>query len=182
MGEDSGVPPPDLPGLALLLVQLGFHAGREFGERLAPLGLEQRQAGMLVRLAANEGRSQQAIAELLGINATRMVFLVDELERLGLVERRRNPADRRSHALYLTDAGAAMLARVRAVTAEHETRMSAGLTTGERTQLISLLRRVAREQGLGMQALPGIPPGRAAGAREDPARTRDGDRAARIDQ
>src|SRR5262247_475586 len=111
MAEGSGVPPTGLPGLALLLVQLGFYAGREFGERLGPLGLEQRQAGMLVRLAANEGKSQQAIAEL-----------------LGLVERRRNPADRRSHALYLTDAGTAMLARVRAATAEHEARMSAGLT------------------------------------------------------
>ena len=62
-------------GVAFLLVQLGFQAGRQFGERLAPLGLEQRQAGMLVRLAANEGRSQQAIAALLGINATQMVFL-----------------------------------------------------------------------------------------------------------
>src|SRR6266480_2607051 len=115
MDQASGVPPPDPPGLTLLVVQLGFHAGREFGERLAPLGLEQRQAGMLVRLAANEGKSQQAIAELLGINATRMVFLVDELERLGLVERRRNPADRRSHALYLTDAGTEMVARVREI-------------------------------------------------------------------
>jgi len=163
MGEGADVPPPDLPGgLAFFLAQLGFHASREFGERLAPLGLEQRQAGMLTRLAANEGKSQQAIAELLGINATRMVFLVDELERLGLVERRRNPADRRSHALYLTDAGTAMLARVRAVTVDHEAQMSAGLTSDERTQLITLLRRVAREQGLGAQALPGIPPGRRA--------------------
>jgi DNA-binding MarR family transcriptional regulator len=163
MGEGADVPPPGLPGgLAFFLAQLGFHASREFGERLAPLGLEQRQAGMLTRLAANEGKSQQAIAELLGINATRMVFLVDELERLGLVERRRNPADRRSHALYLTDAGTAMLARVRAVTVDHEAQMSAGLTSDERTQLITLLRRVAREQGLGAQALPGIPPGRRA--------------------
>ena len=131
----------------MLLVQLGFHVARRFGERLAPLGLEQRQAGMLVRLAANQGRSQQAIAELIGVNATRMVFLVDELEELGLVERRRNPADRRSHALYLTDAGRAMLARVRAVTAEHEAAIGAGLTGAQRRELIALLRQVA-EQGL----------------------------------
>jgi hypothetical protein len=37
------------------------------------------------------------------------------------------------------------------------------LTGGERTQLISLLRQVAREQGLNAEALPGIPPGRSAG-------------------
>jgi DNA-binding MarR family transcriptional regulator len=144
--------------LAFLLVQLGMHGARRFGERLQPLGLEQRQAGMLVRLAANEGRSQQAIAAMLGVNATRMVFLVDELEKLGLVERRRNPDDRRSHALYLTDQGRAALARVGAVAAEHEEQMSAGLSGAERGELISLLRRVAATQGLRPGTLPGFPP------------------------
>ena len=150
-------------GVAFLLVQLGFQAGRQFGERLAPLGLEQRQAGMLVRLAASEGRSQQAIAALLGINATQMVFLVDELERLGLVERRRNPADRRSHALYLTGPGRAMLARVRAASADHEASITAGLTGEEREQLLTLLRRIAAEQRLATQALPGPPPAHGGG-------------------
>jgi DNA-binding MarR family transcriptional regulator len=143
--------------LAFLLVQLGLHGARQFGERLKPLGLEQRQAGMLVRLAANEGRSQQAIGQMIGVNATRMVFLVDELEQLGLVERRRNPADRRSHALYLTDQGRATLQQVRVVTAEHEEQMSAGLTGAERGQLISLLRRLAAAQQLNLGGLPSGP-------------------------
>jgi DNA-binding MarR family transcriptional regulator len=144
--------------LAFLLVQLGMHGARQFGERLQPLGLEQRQAGMLVRLAANEGRSQQAIAGMLGVNATRMVFLVDELEKLGLVERRRNPDDRRSHALYLTEQGRAALDQVRAVAAEHEKQMSAGLTSAERGELIGLLHRLAAAQGLRPGSLPGFPP------------------------
>jgi DNA-binding MarR family transcriptional regulator len=144
--------------LSFLLVQLGLHGARRFGERLAPLGLEQRHAGMLIRLAANEGRSQQAIAEMIGVNATRMVFLVDELEKLGLVERRRNPADRRSHALYLTDQGRATVGQVRAVTAEHEAEFGAGLTEAQRTQLVSLLRLVAQQQGLHPRGMPGVPP------------------------
>ena len=145
-------------GVAFLLVQLGFHLARLFGERLEPLGLEQRQAGMLVRLAENDGGSQQAIAELMGVNPTRMVFLTDELEKLGLVERRRNPADRRSHALYLTEAGTAMLARVREVTRAHDAAITAGLSGAERDQLTALLRRLAQEQGLAGRSLPGIPP------------------------
>lgn len=149
--------------LAFLLVQLGMHGARRFGERLQPLGLEQRQAGMLVRLAANEGQSQQAIAAMLGVNATRMVFLVDELEKLGLVQRRRNPEDRRSHALYLTDPGRAALAQVQAVAAEHEQQMSAGLTAAERKELIGLLRRVADTQGLRPGSLPGFPPHQPTG-------------------
>jgi DNA-binding MarR family transcriptional regulator len=140
--------------VAFMLVQLGTHVARGFGERLAPLGLEQRQAGMLIRLAENDGRSQQAIAELIGVNATRMVFLTDELEKLGLVERRRNPADRRSHALYLTEAGTAMLARVREVTAAHEAAITASLSDAEREELATLLRRIARDQGLTAHGLP----------------------------
>jgi DNA-binding MarR family transcriptional regulator len=87
-----------------------------------------------------------------------MVFLVDELEKLGLVERRRNPEDRRSHALYLTGQGRAALAQVQAVAAEHEQQMSAGLTGEQRRELIALLRQVAAAQGLRPGSLPGFPP------------------------
>jgi DNA-binding MarR family transcriptional regulator len=158
-GAPADVQAPVIPGdhLSFLLVQLGLHGARRFGERLAPLGLEQRHAGMLIRLAAHEGQSQQALAEMIGVNATRMVFLADELEKLGLIERRRNPADRRSHALYLTGQGRATVEQVRAVTAEHEAELGAGLTQAQRAQLVSLLRVVAQEQGLHPRGLPGSP-------------------------
>jgi DNA-binding MarR family transcriptional regulator len=146
----------DGPGLGRLLVQLGFLAARRFGELLAPLGLEQRQAGLLLGLAAHEGTSQQALAELMGLNATRMVFLVDELEQRGLVERRRNPADRRSHALYLTDRGQDTLRRTRQVVAADERSLGASLTEAERGQLVGLLRKVAAEQGVSPDTLPGM--------------------------
>src|SRR5262249_28285217 len=116
---------------------------------------------MLARVAENDGRSQQAIAELLGVNPTRMVFLTDELEKLGLIERRRNPADRRSHALYLTEAGTAMLARIREVTRTHEAAITASLSGAERDQLIALLQALPRDQGLAGRAPPGSPPRRA---------------------
>jgi DNA-binding MarR family transcriptional regulator len=160
-GPASDDPQPGTGGgIAFLLVQLGFHLGTMFGERLKPLGLEQRQAGMLLRLAMNNGQSQQVIAELMGITPTRMVFLTDELERMGLVERRRNPADRRSHALYLTEAGTAMLARVRQAAQAQEAEITAGLSAAEREQFLALLRRLARGQGLSAQGLPGRPPHR----------------------
>jgi DNA-binding MarR family transcriptional regulator len=145
-------------GLAYLLVQLGFRVAGKFTDHLAPLGLEPRHFGMLTRLASNEGKSQQAIGELLGLNATRMVFLVDELEERGLVERRRNPADRRSYALYLTEQGRARLHDAQRASAGME--IGSTLTAAERGQLASLLRRVADEQGIGADSLPGRPPGR----------------------
>src|SRR5262249_35996775 len=113
---------------AYLLVQLGFHLARQFAERLAPLGLEPRHAGMLTRLAAYEGLSQQALGELIGLTPTRMVFLVDELEQRGLVERRRNTADRRSYALYLTTQGQVPLRQIQTGRTGQQDQIGAPLT------------------------------------------------------
>lgn len=114
---------------------------------------------MLTRLAANEGLSQQAVGELIGLNSTRMVFLVDELEQRGLVERRRNAADRRSYALYLTAKGRDTLRRVQAAGNSHQDDVGAALTAAERVQLTGLLRRLAAGQGI-TDSLPAGPPGR----------------------
>ncbi len=111
---------------------------------------------MLTRLAANEGKSQQAIGDLIGLNPTQMVFLVDELEQRGLVERRRNPADRRSYALFLTEQGHEMLAAVQEAGLAHQDSLGGTLTVEEREQLTALLRRLAAGQGLSEQSLPGI--------------------------
>ena len=153
---------PEAPNLGLLLVQLGFHVGRQFREALAPLGLEPRHVGLLRRLATAEGQSQQALAQTLGITPNRMVFLVDDLEAHGLVERRRNPADRRSHALHLTARGRQALRDASDVTSHHA-ELGHSLTADERRQLTALLRRLAREQGINENALPGPPPGRRIG-------------------
>lgn len=151
-------PDPGEQDFAYLLVQLGFHLARRFGERLAPLGLEPRHAGLLTRLAAHEGLSQQALGELVGLNPTRMVFLVDELERRSLVERRRNTADRRSYALYLTGQGRDALGQIKKTGSRQQDEIGASLTQAERIQLASLLRRLAIEQGITEGNLPGIPP------------------------
>jgi DNA-binding MarR family transcriptional regulator len=151
---------PGHGGFAFLLVQLGMEAARQFGEQLAPLGVEPRHVGMLMRLAANEGKAQQVIGELIGLNPTQMVFLVDELEGRGFVERRRNPADRRSYALYLTPAGRDMLSKVQEAGRVHQARFGASLSATEQEQLTELLRRIARDQDITDQSLPGIPPRR----------------------
>jgi DNA-binding MarR family transcriptional regulator len=172
MPRDADAGPPRTPegGFGLLLVQLGTLVAAQFREQLAPLGIEPRHFGMLVRLAANEGTAQQALGELVGLNPTQMVFLVDELEERGLVERRRNPADRRSYALYLTDAGHDMLARLRGVVADHQGTLGASLSASERAELTRLLRRLADEQGINEQSLPGaIRPRPQPRARPGPA-------------
>jgi DNA-binding MarR family transcriptional regulator len=151
-----------VPGAAFLLSQLGFHSSRLWKERLAPLGVDPRHAMLLRHVAAAGGQSQQALGKAMRIPASRMVALVDELERRGLVERRPSPADRRAHALFLTGEGRRLLDRVMKVSADHEAQLCAGLTRSERERLIELLARVSAEQGLAT----GVHPGAAAGGDE----------------
>jgi DNA-binding MarR family transcriptional regulator len=156
--DDAGSAEPEVFGIGFLLVQLGTLVARQFRQQLEPLGIEPRHFGMLTRLAENEGKAQQAMGELIGLNPTQMVFLVDELEDRGLVERRRNPSDRRSYGLYLTDAGRDMLGRVQGVARAHQRTLGASFTESEREQLTAFLRRLAAEQGLTGQSLPGASP------------------------
>jgi DNA-binding MarR family transcriptional regulator len=143
----------------LLLVQLGFHLAGSFERAVATLGLEPRQAGTLRRLAANEGTSQQDFAHALGVHPNRVVFLVDELEKLGLVERRRKPDDRRVNGLYLTDRGRQVLDTAADTTRDQNATIGHSLTASQRKTLTGLLTQLAEEQGLTPGALPRRPPG-----------------------
>jgi DNA-binding MarR family transcriptional regulator len=77
-------------------------------------------------------------------------------EERGLIERRRNPDDRRHHALFLTaEGGQFMRTKLGPIGAAHEDDICAALTEAERGQLAGLLGRIAEQQGL----IPGVHPG-----------------------
>jgi DNA-binding MarR family transcriptional regulator len=165
MSEDpsrSGAPAP-VAGSAFLLTQLGTHAAQEFATRVAKLDLTPPQAGLLRAVALGPGRSQQELARHLGTPATRLVALVDGLEQRGLVERRRNPDDRRLYAVHLTETGRRVMTRLSRVAREHDDAMLDGLDPGQRAQLHELLTRVAQARNL----VAGVHPGyRTLGARD----------------
>jgi DNA-binding MarR family transcriptional regulator len=142
-------------GGAFLLAQLGAHAARRFAERIAPIPLALPEAGILRKISSDEGISQQALAEHLGLMPSRMVQLIDDLEGRGIVDRRRSSEDRRNYALVLTERGREIFKQLSRLAAEHEEQLLAGLTQAERAQLIDLCQRIADEQGL----TPGVHPG-----------------------
>jgi hypothetical protein len=86
---------------------------------------------------------------------SRLVLLLDELEERHLTERRRNPSDRRHHALYLTDDGTRLMARLGQIGAAHEDDICAPLDAAERAQLHGLLTRIAGHHGLTAGVHPG---------------------------
>ncbi|MGV9667816.1 MarR family winged helix-turn-helix transcriptional regulator [Nocardia niigatensis] len=144
---------------AFLLGQLGSHSAYRFTELLAPLGVKPAHHGTLRILEANDGQSQQQLCEALGIHRNVMVGLVDDLEKRGLVERRRHPADRRAHAVHLLPAGRELLARTAEIARGLDAEMLAALAPADRATLIALLQQAATGNGL----TPGIHPGLTVG-------------------
>jgi DNA-binding MarR family transcriptional regulator len=155
----ASTPPADarlrVPGVAFLLSQLGYYSSRRWKARLAPLGLDPRQVMVLRRLAGDEGRSQQALGDALQIPPSRMVALVDALEQRGLLRRRPSPSDRRVRTLHLTKEGRRLLDQIMEISVEHEQQLSGGLQPADREQLLTLLNRLAAEQGLAEGVHPG---------------------------
>lgn len=143
-------------GAGFLLAQLGAHGAARFADRLIPLGLTPPQAGILRAISADPGRSQNAVAEQLGLHPSRLVALIDDLERAGLVERRRSVQDRRLSVLHLTEQAAVTLADLGHAAAEHEDDLCTALNPDERSQLATLLRRIAGQQGLTPAVHPGF--------------------------
>ena len=108
----------------------------------AGLGLSGMHVGALSVIEIAGPMSQQALGELLEKDRTTMVAVVDELEQEGLVERRRNPADRRAYALQVTEEGRGWLERARGVLVEAEGDLLGGLDREEQEILRGLLQRV----------------------------------------
>ena len=104
-----------------------------------PPGVHPRDASVLSMLEAVGPCSQQHLAETLHVNRSMMVKLIDALEARGLVERGRNPDDRRSYALYPTQAGRNALAAMAPHMDSAEDVFAAALTAQERARLVELL-------------------------------------------
>src|SRR5918995_964185 len=94
------------------LLRLAHTRSHQLASEAFPEGPHPREYAVLTAIAAAGPLSQQRLAERLHVNRTLMVGVADALERRGLVERRRDPADRRSYALHVTPAGTAELERL----------------------------------------------------------------------
>jgi DNA-binding MarR family transcriptional regulator len=112
-------------------------------ERLEPLGLSPRAWGVLSTLAESGPMTQIELANALAIDRTAMVYLLDELEEQGLVQRVRNPEDRRSFLIHLTAPGEQTQRKAAAGLAGAAETLLKPLDTVERRQLVDLLARIA---------------------------------------
>ncbi len=128
------------PGTVVMLLRLAkvIHK-RSTDERL---GIKLRQLMLLSYLRAGAPAPQQQLCESLWLDPNNCVLLLNELEEIGYVERRRDPADRRRHMVDITDEGRVALERAERAQEEIGDELLSALSDEERGTLRSLLSRV----------------------------------------
>lgn len=126
----------------------GHHLGRAFrrarrcAQDTMPPGRHPRELALLTIIREQGPISQRALGDLIGVNRTIMVKVVDALHTAGLVRRDRDPDDRRSYALTLTDAGRVDIAALDGYAETADAAFTAPLDPAERDRLHELLGRL----------------------------------------
>ena len=144
MGSGAGSPGPPLEArVGYLLFRLGRTQSSLFVDALEPLGMRPKHFALLNLADLSEGSSQQELGRQLGLDSSGLVSVIDDLESQGLVERRRDTADRRRYAIHLTRAGRTKLSRAREAVKLRGEELLAPLSADERETLHDLLSRVA---------------------------------------
>jgi DNA-binding MarR family transcriptional regulator len=125
--------------LGLLLVRHGQFVNIQIRKAMASTGLTPRHRQVLLELAKRGPTSQQSLIESLGVDASALVSILHDLERLGLAQRRRDPADRRRHIVEMSGGGREALRNVEQAVSQAEAELFADLDQAEREQLHELL-------------------------------------------
>jgi DNA-binding MarR family transcriptional regulator len=145
---------PDLHQLTGFLVRRAFVKAIGAAQACLTADAQLREVLVLFILDQRGAMSQRSIGDLTGIHQTLIVKLVDGMETSGWVARERNPADRRSYALRLTDEGAAALGRLQAQLDRADSELISDLTPTETARLRMLLHQLLEgDPSLGVPAL-----------------------------
>jgi DNA-binding MarR family transcriptional regulator len=130
----------DRPDLAAMVVGLGRALIAIEQPILAAHEVSMWGYVVLSALRAEPMRTQAALAKAIGADKTRLISVLDDLQRRGLIEREPDPADRRVHLLGLTDAGREMCADIRAEIRAEEKRLLGRLSAADRAVFLRSLR------------------------------------------
>lgn len=126
-----------------LLARLGTEMKGKAMQMAEDAGFELYDYGLLALLAEGSRETQATIADALSLDPSRLVAVLDNLERRGAIDRRRDPLDRRRHVVSITAAGKKELTRLRELFRRLEDEFLCALDDDERRTLHHLLLRLA---------------------------------------
>src|SRR5204862_2184070 len=127
-----------------LMKRLGFKLKDQSMAAYEQAGLHPYHHAVLAVLDEGTRETQGAIADALAYDRGQLVGLLDELEERKLVERQRDPDDRRRHIVQLTSEGKRALAKLRATAKRLDDELLVALDESEREQFHALLLKLAQ--------------------------------------
>lgn len=141
--KPEGVPARLWASPGFLLSKAADQIENRFAEGLRPYSISPREYGVLASIADEGPQSQHQLGQRLGIDRTTMVNIIDDAEAADLVERHRDPDDRRRYAITLSAAGERLIREVLPAVDDktHDGYLSV-LSPAERDQLRDMLRRL----------------------------------------
>jgi MarR family transcriptional regulator, temperature-dependent positive regulator of motility len=116
------------------------------------LGIKLKEFVALLYLRASDRATQQKLAETLMLDANNCVILLNGLEEEGLIERTRDPEDRRRHIVAITSKGHKALDMAERHLETVEDDVLGNLTAGERDKLHDLLAKALEDHSLAISA------------------------------
>jgi DNA-binding MarR family transcriptional regulator len=133
----------------VLLELVGYNCRRAFliiaalfSERMEKYALRPVDYTTLTLVNTNPGITPKRLAQAINVAPPNLGPLLERLDVRGLLERRRNPSDKRSQVVVLTDEGRALCARADKTAAQLEDEATSMLTQEERAVLLRLLQKI----------------------------------------
>lgn len=149
------MPRPTGMPIGLRLADVARDVGRAFDEALTAVGGSRPVWMVLLALKSGAAASQQQIADHIGIRGATLTHHLGGMEERGLVVRTREPGDRRTQVVRLTDAGETLFVAMAGAAQEFDARLRRGLKASEIAQLDALLQRLHANAGVRGAPLPG---------------------------
>jgi DNA-binding MarR family transcriptional regulator len=128
---------PQMTGTMSLLTQVARVVFRRATDEV--IGMRLKQLIALDHLRGHKGCLQQSLSQTLMVDANNCVILLNELDDLGYVERKRDPEDRRRHIVAITPKGLKALSKAEGKLETLEEEVLGNLDIEERDQLHELL-------------------------------------------
>ncbi|QNA84019.1 MarR family transcriptional regulator [Sphingomonas sp. So64.6b] len=125
--------------LGFLISDVSRLMRRRFDERARLIGVTRAQWRTLFIVSRNEGANQGGLADILEVEPITLCRMIDRLEESGLVERRRDPADRRAWQIFITPKARPLLDQLHKIGEDMFAHALDGITQTKRDDLTAAL-------------------------------------------